>query len=140
LTGIPLRSIPASDPSRSAERKEDTMSDQKQRHGCLTAFLILMIIANSVSTIMYLLGSSYIKQTLPNAPSWLFPVLAVLGIFNLVCAIALFKWKKWGFWGFCASAVAALIINISTGVGIAPSLVGLIGVAILFGSEPGGHY
>jgi len=92
-----------------------------------------MIIANSVSTIMYLLGSSYIKQTLPNAPSWLFPVLAVLGIFNLVCAIALFKWKKWGFWGFCASAVAALIINISTGVGIAPSLVGLIGVAILFG-------
>ena len=109
------------------------MSDQKQRHGCLTAFLVLMVIVNSVSPILYLLGSSYIKQALPNAPSWLFAVLAVLGIFNVVCAIALFKWKKWGFWGFCASAVVALIVNISIELGIAQSLFGLIGVAILFG-------
>ena len=109
------------------------MSDQKKRHGCLTAFLILMIIANVLTTIMYLLGSSYIKQTLPNAPGWIFPALAVLGIFNLVCVIALFKWKKWGFWGFCASAVVALLVNISIGLGIAQSLFGLIGVAVLFG-------
>ncbi len=29
------------------------MATQKQRHGCLTTWLILMIIANSMTTLMY---------------------------------------------------------------------------------------
>ena len=109
------------------------MAGAKSRHGCLTTWLVLMIIANSGAALMYLLGSEAIRRTLPNAPGWVFPVLIVLSLFNLACAIALFQWKKWGFWGFCASAAVALVVNLSLGLGIASALAGLIGVLLLYG-------
>ena len=109
------------------------MADEKTRHGCLTAFLILMIIANSATALMYLFGSGVIRQSLPTLPGYVFPVLIVMSIFNLVCTIALFKWKKWGFWGFCVSTVFILVLNLSAGLGIGRSLSGLIGVLVLYG-------
>lgn len=109
------------------------MAEQKQRHGCLTAWLIFMIVANSLAALFYLLVSSSIRQQLPNAPEWLFPVMGIGGLFNLGFAIALFKWKKWGFWGFCASSIVAFTLNLTAGLGIGPSMLGLIGVAVLYG-------
>ncbi len=109
------------------------MSEQKKRHGCLTAWLILMLVANAGCAVMYLLGGEAIKAAYPDAPGWTFPVLIVFSLFNLVCAIALFKWKKWGFWGFCFSSAIALAVNLSIGLGIAQSLGGLVGVAIFYG-------
>ena len=41
-------------------------------------------------------------------------------------------WKKWGFYGFCGSAAAALVVNLSIGVGPAQSFMGLIGVGLLY--------
>ena len=109
------------------------MTTNKSRHGCLTAWLIFMMIANSMSVLIYVLGGQAIKQAIPNSPGWLFPSLIVLSAFNLVCAIALFKWKKWGFWGFLGSSVAAFIINLSIGMGLVQSVLGLLGIAILYG-------
>ena len=109
------------------------MSEQKIRHGCLTAFLVLMIVANSVTALMYLLGSSLIKQSLPGVPSWALVVMGIFAIFNLVCAVGIFKWKKWGFWGFIVSSIVALFVNLSVGLGIGQSLGGLIGIALLYG-------
>ena len=109
------------------------MGDAKSRHGCLTAWLVLMIIANSATALTYLLGRGAIQGQLPDTPGWAFPVLTVFSFFNLACAIALFKWKKWGFWGFCASSVVALIVNLSIGLGIGTTLGGLVGVALLYG-------
>ena len=109
------------------------MGDAKSRHGCLTAWLVLMIIMNSAGALMYLLGSEAIRQGYPNAPGWAFPVLLVFTLFNLVCAIALYRWKKWGFWGFCASSVVALVMNLSIGLGIGLAIGGLVGVLLLYG-------
>lgn len=109
------------------------MSEHKKRHGCLTAVLVLMIVVNSATAVMYLFGSSVIKQNLPGMPSWAFVVMGIFAIFNLVCAIALFKWKKWGFWGFIVSSIVALFVNLSVGLGIGQSLGGIIGIAVLYG-------
>jgi len=109
------------------------MEEGKKRHGCLTAWLILMLVANSVAALAYLLGRDAIQKQLPNMPDWAFPVLVVMCLFNLACAIALFRWKKWGFWGFCVSSVIALAVNLSIGLGVGQSLCGLIGVALLYG-------
>jgi len=109
------------------------MADAKNRHGCLTAWLVVMIFANSAGALMYLLGSEAIRKSFPNMPGWAFSVLIVGSLFNLVCAIALFQWKKWGFWGFCATSVVALVVNLSIGLGIGPSLAGLVGVLLLYG-------
>src|SRR6266487_618063 len=78
---------------------EPTVLQEKERHGCLTAYLVLAIIANSATALLYLFGAAAIKRSTPNIPDWAFPVLIVLVLFNLACAIALLRWKKWGFWG-----------------------------------------
>ena len=109
------------------------MSEKKQRHGCLTAVLVLMIIANSATALMYLLGSNAIQQAAPGIPSWSLAVLGIFAAINLVCTVALFKWKKWGFWGFIFTSIAALFVNLSIGLGIGQSLLGLGGLALLYG-------
>ena len=92
-----------------------------------------MIVLNSITALTYLVGSQAIQQALPGIPAWALIVLGVVAVFNLVCAIALFNWKKWGFWGFIFSSLAALVINLNIGLGVAQSLFGLIGVAVLYG-------
>lgn len=109
------------------------MNEGKQRHGCLTAWLILMIIVNAATALFYLLGSAAIKQNFPSAPVWTFPVLAVVGIANVVCAVALFQWKKWGFFGFIATSIIAFVVNLTVGVNIVQASIGLVGVALLYG-------
>ena len=109
------------------------MTSPKKRHGCLTALLIFMIVANSATALMYLLGAEAIRGGLRNAPGWVFPVLIVFSLFNLVCAIALFQWKKWGFWGFCGSSIVAVVVNLSIGLNLGSVLVGLLGVLLLYG-------
>jgi len=109
------------------------MSEDKHRHGCLLAFLILMIIVNTLVALMYLLGGGMIRQSLPNMPDWALPVLGLLCIVNLACAIALLKWKKWGFYGLVGTSAAAVAINLVIGMGIIQSVLGLAGIAILYG-------
>lgn len=104
----------------------------KSRHGCLTAWLVVMILANSASFLLYLLAQDMISEQLPQLPDWAFPVLIVGSLFNLLCALALFRWKKWGFWGACLSSIVIFVLNIELGIGIGQSLFGLVGVVLLY--------
>ncbi|MDD3641904.1 MAG: hypothetical protein PHQ19_00345 [Candidatus Krumholzibacteria bacterium] len=91
------------------------MDGPKQRHGCLTAWLILMIVANSLSALVYLFAKNLIMDAAPGAPGWTFPVYAALGIVNVVCAVALARWKKWGFYGFVVTTVAGMVSTSPSG-------------------------
>ena len=92
-----------------------------------------MIIANSATALMYLVGAEDIRREIPDIPQWSFPVLIVGAILNLVFAIALLRWKEWGFWGFVATSVVIFLVNLSLGFSFGRALVGLLGVAILYG-------
>jgi len=59
-------------------------------------------------------------------------ILAMLAIVNLVASIMLFQWKKWAFWAFAGTSLIALVINLSLGLGIGSSLLGLLGIIILY--------
>jgi hypothetical protein len=106
---------------------------QKQRHGCLTAWLVLVIVVNAVVALLYVVGGGVVASTLPSDRGWLVPVLAVLALANVAFAIALFTWKRWGFYGFVASSLIGLVINIAIGINPAQAVFGLLGVAILYG-------
>ena len=102
---------------------------QKRRHGCLTAYLVVVIGGNSGVTLAYLLGG---VEAHPWIPLWALAMIVLAGIFVVVSAIALLKWKKWGFWVFLVSVVALLLVNLLTGVGPL-SFLGLVSIAVLYG-------
>ncbi len=105
----------------------------KKRHGCVTAWLILMIIANSIA----ILGSFVVNSFGPDAPAEVFTrgnqlLLGIIAVANLAFSILLLQWKRWAFWGFLCSSSLTFVINLMSGVGIVVSLTGLIGVALLY--------
>ena len=91
-----------------------------------------MIIGTSIAALYYILGTPSLERAYPSAPISLFYTLAILDIFNIICAIALFYWKKWGFWGFCVTSVVGLVLNIVLGLGIWAILSSVISIAIMF--------
>jgi hypothetical protein len=116
------------------ENLNESANLPKQRHGCVTVWLILMIVANSFTAILYLFGGDLVAQNFPGGiSSSMLILLAIMGIANVIFSIQLFKWKKIGFWGFVLTSIGALIINLNVGVGIGQSLLGLVGLAILYG-------
>jgi len=108
------------------------MSEAKQRNGCLTAWLFLLMVGNSMVVVISLIASAAIGQSFFSAPRWMYPVLTVGAIANVVCAYALFQWKKWGFFGFIATAALTITVNLINGASITQALLGLVGVAVLF--------
>ncbi|EGV42570.1 hypothetical protein BZARG_1841 [Bizionia argentinensis JUB59] len=109
------------------------ISTAKQRHGCVTAWLILMIIVNALTSLSYLLAGNTVSQNLGGDISNLMMiVLALIGIANVIFAVLLFQWNKIGFWGFLGTSLIALFVNINIGIGIGQSLLGLLGIVILY--------
>jgi len=90
----------------------------KQRHGCLLALLIVIIVINSVSimgaAILTILGTGFLGLDI-TIPLWNFILAIVMGVLAIICTVALFMWKKWGFWGLIAIVVINLAANVATG-------------------------
>jgi len=107
--------------------------EQKQRHGCLTAWLILMMIGNALSALIYfainpkLLEPQGIIMTKEQMI-----LLACLGIINLSFAVGLWFWKKWAFYGFAVSGFLMFLTNLNMGTDIVSASLGLVGVLLLF--------
>ncbi len=106
-------------------------TNQPQRHGCLTAFLLFMIVVNLLVSGSYLVFSNRIR--LPNAPYWMPYLLGFGCALNVVFAIALFRWKKWAFYAVCIAAVISLFSNLWIGIPLFNSALGLAGPALLYG-------
>ena len=108
--------------------------ETKQRHGCVTTWLVIMIIANSITALIYLFASETILQNMLESVSRsIILLLAVICILNVIFSVMLLQWKKWGFWGFLITSFGALIINLNIGISAAQSVFGLAGIAILYG-------
>lgn len=106
-----------------------------QRHLFPTIWLWLMIVANAFVAVTYFLGSASIRLQMPAIPSWFIFVTGAIAVINIICAVAILKWKMWGFWGLCATAILACILNIMVGQSIVAAILGsFLGVLILYWS------
>lgn len=112
---------------------QDQYPKEKERHGCVTAYLIVMIIANSIVALIYFLASEFVTKNLPNhvSKSIIF-LLGFLGLANIAFAILLLKFKRWGFYGFIGTAIAGFLINLQMRLPILQVLAGLLGIGVLF--------
>ncbi|MBC7863650.1 MAG: hypothetical protein IAF38_11780 [Bacteroidia bacterium] len=106
----------------------------KERHGCVTAFLIGSMILNAIIALVYLFASGVINDNLPDPiPQSCFYALAGFGILNIICNILMLQWKKIGFWGAVISCIAIFIVNVFSGLDILQSVMGLGGIGALAG-------
>ena len=98
------------------------MADAKQRHWCLTAWLILMIIANSMIVLSRLMTMT-IKSSI---------ALSFFAIANVVFLVALFQWKKWGFLGYVGTNILIMVSGLMRGWHIGRFLLQVLWVLILY--------
>jgi len=127
------------DPNENFEQPNDpeiddqSISSGSQRHSCVTAWLIFMLIANSITALIYLFtlvrtGGGGLKVSTNSLIA-----LLIIGLFNVAFSIMLLLWKKIGFYGFAISSVITFIINFSIGISLIKCTIGLIGFLILYG-------
>jgi hypothetical protein len=98
------------------------MADPKQRHWCLTAWLLLMIIANSI-----IILSRLMTMTIKSAIA-----LSFFSIANVVFLVALSEWKKWGFLGYVGTNILIMVRGLTTGWHIGRFLLQVLWVLILY--------
>ena len=103
----------------------------KKRKGILTAYLVLAIAVNSLTTLSYILFQDVIRRTNPTLEPWLLYSMAILACANIIFHVAVMKWRKWGFWGICGMAALAFLLNLTWKSG-ALAVLGLLGPVILY--------
>jgi hypothetical protein len=104
----------------------------KERHGCVTAWLIFMIVTNSVVLLLNLTWKSLLDPSITDKMARTLVVAAVLNLANIGFAIALLRWKLWGFFGMVVTSVLAFILNLKAGFSPFQALPGLFGIVVLF--------
>ena len=108
----------------------------KQRHGLVTAWLILILISCSLSSLQYLFAGDYVQKNWPGPgviSNTTIILLAIGSIVGGISALLLLNWKKIGFWGYSTMCIAGMFINISAGLSPVLAISGLVSVALLYG-------
>lgn len=106
-----------------------TNNDLKQRHGCVTFWLWLVLLVNAGGVLQLIVSMC-------SSAGMDYPVVAVvlmvlLGTCNVVASLLLMRWRKLGFYLFVASSVAALAVNVLLlNVHPVQSVTSLAGIAI----------
>jgi hypothetical protein len=108
----------------------NTISTDKKRRGCLTAFLVFLIVANPLAGIFYIVGAASVKQSIPSLPDWGPIILGILTFSDFVFALAMWQWKKWGVYGYVSTSVVSAVINY-IGMGFWGALMGILGIPIV---------
>jgi len=109
--------------------------NQVKRSGCLTAFIIILIVLYALGALGAFLAGPLVAGLMPeyaaNASNSIFS--GILSLLSIVFLIGVWKYKKWGFYGFAAAAVVSIIISVMTTGNILVSVIsGLIFPAILY--------
>lgn len=87
---------------------------------------------NALFAFAYLFLIPVMRQTAPHFPNLGFPALSALHTINIVCAIALWRWKMAGFFGYALSGILIAGIQLFGGFGVLTSLSGLASIALLY--------
>lgn len=110
------------------------------RGGCLTVWLILMVVAGLLLAFLeFSIYQDLEAHQDPTLPHWPFLLGALLALVGPVAAIALFFWRKWGFYlyliGVCISILFSVFL-LPLGAPLLDTLRGIVltlaGVAILY--------
>lgn len=120
-----------SKPTNNMEKRNNKF---KERHGCVSAWLIFIIIVNFIIILFNVFSSPVVTKSLLHYPSKLVMVsYTAIAALNILFIVMILKWKKWAFWGFVIIGFWGAILNFFVTVNFFTSTVGLLGIVILYG-------
>ncbi len=110
-----------------------TPAPRKSRHGCLTAYLLFLIVTNGLSAIFLLLSLSKTNNPDGHPIGW---KLVFIGLFSLglIGSLALWRWQRWGFWLYLFCTFIWLAIDLAAGAKAVTILSLIAVVAVLYGA------
>ena len=106
--------------------------EPKTRNGCVTAWLVLVIVVNSLGAIGGIMAKQALAGRFPTETSWVFPVATAFGLATVICAVALLNWKLWGFIGICVLTAAGMGLSLYLGEAPLTVAAGVLQPALLF--------
>lgn len=107
------------------------MNETKQRHGCVNAWLWLVIAVNLVTCGYYAIKMFSMEY---NTLVWGFGLISILALGNVLGAILLMRWNKYGFYLFIACTIINAIINAGIlSLGAISGIQGLVAILIWWG-------
>lgn len=81
----------------------------KERGGCLSVWLSLIVIHGVVSAALI----AYLRTERDlSSPWWVWAILFVFALADIVAMIGVWKWKKWGLWLYAVSTVVGIAIGL----------------------------
>jgi hypothetical protein len=101
------------------------------RGGCLTSWLVLLLIANCVTALLTFLNPDLVIRPFHRFSHGLVVLIGLAALANVVFVILIWNWRRVGFWGAVVVALLALPVNWYLGMGILHIASGLLGIAIL---------
>lgn len=108
---------------------------QVKRSGCLTVFIIALIVVYALSTLSSFFAGPLLSGLMPDySANTSYSIFSgVLSLLNIIFLIGVWKYKKWGFYGFVAVSILNIILSIFLTDSIITSLIfGLIFPLILY--------
>lgn len=107
------------------------MNETKQRHGCVNAWLWLIIATNLVLCGYYAIQMFNVWS---NTHVWGYGLLSILTLGNVLGAILLMRWNKCGFYLFIACSIITTIVNAGIlDLGVSTGIQGLVAIIIWWG-------
>ncbi len=102
-----------------------------ERPGCISAYLILVLILNCICVLVYMFLISRTFKVIKFTPD-----LAMMGIvtcgFNVYFCVKLLLYKKSGFYGLIVCALIAYVMNLLAGISPLACTIGLGGIPLLY--------
>ena len=111
---------------------ESPQPEERKRPVLLRAMLILWMAGSGISICSVLadLSGRAIAYTVLDHPEWAILPIGLLSLVNLVCVIALWKWKRWGMYGLAFSATGMFIITLIS-LNLTTAILSMAGVIII---------
>lgn len=104
----------------------------RERAGCLSYWLAILVLLNVVGIVSYLTGGNSVFYLPPNPPTWAIGLLIGATVVSAVCAYGVWMWKRWGLYGFVASFIVAMIAHVIIGGNPIAALFTILGLFMLY--------
>lgn len=108
---------------------------QVKRSGCLTAFIIVLIVLYVLGALGSFLAGPILSTLMPEYSTDTSNSLisGVLSLINITFLIGVWMYKKWGFYGFVGVSIINIILSIFLTGGVLTSIIsGLLFPLILY--------